>query len=121
MSFFITICSLGPDSSYEPQVENINTLEEAYAYNEYLLGAMGRVQQSQANQEFLKRNENVTMASVNAEDMAIAAVKEFNESFSAQFCPTTSIKDAFSVKNFRNLNDFLYPIAPSSHVNSIGA
>ncbi|XP_015078431.1 agamous-like MADS-box protein AGL66 [Solanum pennellii] len=33
-------------SSYEPQVENINTLEEADAYKEYLLGAMGRVQQS---------------------------------------------------------------------------
>ncbi|TMX03045.1 hypothetical protein EJD97_018632 [Solanum chilense] len=33
-------------SSYEPQVENINTVEEADAYKEYLLGAIERVQRS---------------------------------------------------------------------------
>uniref|UniRef100_A0A3Q7GR08 Uncharacterized protein n=1 Tax=Solanum lycopersicum TaxID=4081 RepID=A0A3Q7GR08_SOLLC len=42
----ITICSLGPNSSYEPQVDNINTVEEADAYKEYLVSAMERVQQS---------------------------------------------------------------------------
>ena len=42
----ITICSLGPNISYEPQVENINTVEEADAYKEYLVGAMERVQRS---------------------------------------------------------------------------
>ncbi|XP_069155769.1 agamous-like MADS-box protein AGL66 [Solanum lycopersicum] len=49
--------------SYEPQAENINTVEEADAYEQYLLGAIGRIQLSKAkfldNQEFLKRNENV--------------------------------------------------------------
>ncbi|XP_049410481.1 agamous-like MADS-box protein AGL66 [Solanum stenotomum] len=63
-------------SSYEPQVENINTVEEADAYNQYLLGAMERIQRSKAkllaNQEFLQRNENVAMAWVNAEDMSAA-------------------------------------------------
>ncbi|XP_015078433.1 agamous-like MADS-box protein AGL66 [Solanum pennellii] len=61
-------------SSYEPQAENINTVEEADAYEQYLLGVIGRIQLSKAkfldNQEFLKRNENVAMASVNAEDIA---------------------------------------------------
>ncbi|XP_010322056.1 MADS-box protein defh21-like [Solanum lycopersicum] len=33
-------------SSYEPQVENINNVEEADAYKGYLLGAMERVQRS---------------------------------------------------------------------------
>ncbi|KAG5600398.1 hypothetical protein H5410_031768 [Solanum commersonii] len=63
-------------SSYEPQVENINTVEEADAYKQYLLGAMERIQRSKAkllaNQEFLQRNENVAMPSVNAENMAAA-------------------------------------------------
>ncbi|KAH0665656.1 hypothetical protein KY285_026862 [Solanum tuberosum] len=62
--------------SYEPQVEHINTVKEADAYKQYLLGAMERIQRSKAkllaNQEFLQRNENVAMASVNAEDIAAA-------------------------------------------------
>ncbi|XP_015078430.2 agamous-like MADS-box protein AGL66 [Solanum pennellii] len=57
---------------YEPQVENINTVEEVDVYKEYLLGAMERVKRSKANQEFLKRNRNVMLSSVNAEDMAAA-------------------------------------------------
>ena len=40
------ICSLVLYSSYELQVDNINTVEEADAYKEYLVSAMERVQQS---------------------------------------------------------------------------
>uniref|UniRef100_A0A3Q7GTX2 MADS-box domain-containing protein n=1 Tax=Solanum lycopersicum TaxID=4081 RepID=A0A3Q7GTX2_SOLLC len=36
-------------SSYEPQVENINTTEEADAYKEYILGAIERVQRSKVS------------------------------------------------------------------------
>uniref|UniRef100_A0A3Q7HL25 Uncharacterized protein n=1 Tax=Solanum lycopersicum TaxID=4081 RepID=A0A3Q7HL25_SOLLC len=39
-------------SSYEPQVENINTVEEVDSYKEYLMGAMERVQRSKLSQAF---------------------------------------------------------------------
>ena len=40
---------LGPNSSYELQVDNINTVEEADAYKEYLVSAMERVQRSKVS------------------------------------------------------------------------
>ncbi|KAG5596898.1 hypothetical protein H5410_038130 [Solanum commersonii] len=62
---------------YEPQVENINSVQEADAYEKFIRSAMELIQLSKAKllggQEFLQRNENVAVSSVNTEDMAAAA------------------------------------------------
>nr|XP_009776411.1 PREDICTED: truncated transcription factor CAULIFLOWER D-like isoform X1 [Nicotiana sylvestris] len=61
---------------YEPQVEYINSVREAVACQQFLMGAMGRIQQLKAKLlggEVLQRNENVEVASVNAEDTAATA------------------------------------------------
>ncbi|KAK4369435.1 hypothetical protein RND71_013227 [Anisodus tanguticus] len=62
---------------YEPQVENINSVHQAVACQQYLTSALERIQQSKAKllggDEFIKRNENVEVAaSVNTEDTAAA-------------------------------------------------
>uniref|UniRef100_A0A3Q7GS71 MADS-box domain-containing protein n=1 Tax=Solanum lycopersicum TaxID=4081 RepID=A0A3Q7GS71_SOLLC len=76
----VTSCS-GGESSYEPQAENINTVEEADAYEQYLLGAIGRIQLSKAkfldNQEFLKRNENVAVRHF----LMVSYLKEYSTVF----------------------------------------
>ncbi|XP_055824943.1 agamous-like MADS-box protein AGL66 [Solanum dulcamara] len=61
---------------YEPQVENISSVQEADAYKQFLMSAMEQIQQSKAKllggQEFLQRNEYAAVASVNTEDTAAA-------------------------------------------------
>ncbi|KAJ8568794.1 hypothetical protein K7X08_032425 [Anisodus acutangulus] len=62
---------------YEPQVENINSVHQAVACQQYLTSALERIQHSKAKllggDEFIKRNENVEVAaSVNTEDTAVA-------------------------------------------------
>ncbi|CAN4104831.1 unnamed protein product [Withania somnifera] len=51
---------------YEPEVENINSVQEADACYQFLMSAMEQIQQSKARllnvKEFLQRNENVTEA-----------------------------------------------------------
>ena len=49
MSSVITICFLGSVSSYEPQVGNINTVEETDAYKQYLLGGTKQIQRSKVS------------------------------------------------------------------------
>ncbi|XP_016580679.2 agamous-like MADS-box protein AGL104 isoform X2 [Capsicum annuum] len=60
---------------YEPQVENISSVQEADAYQEFLLSAMEQIR-SQARllggKGYLQTNENVGVASVNAEVTAAA-------------------------------------------------
>ncbi|KAM3301658.1 hypothetical protein P3S67_016160 [Capsicum chacoense] len=60
---------------YEPQVENISSVQEADAYQEFLLSAMEQIR-SQARllggEGYLQTNENVGVASVNAEVTAAA-------------------------------------------------
>uniref|UniRef100_A0A3Q7HEN1 Formin-like protein n=1 Tax=Solanum lycopersicum TaxID=4081 RepID=A0A3Q7HEN1_SOLLC len=62
---------------YEPQVESINSVQEADAYEKFILSALELIQLSKAkllgDQEFLQRNENVAVSSVNAEAMAAEA------------------------------------------------
>ncbi|XP_060187548.1 uncharacterized protein LOC132616841 isoform X2 [Lycium barbarum] len=56
---------------YEPQVENITSVQEAAVCEQFLLSALGRIQQSKAKflggNEFIKTNEHTEVASVNTE------------------------------------------------------
>ncbi|KAK4368465.1 hypothetical protein RND71_012257 [Anisodus tanguticus] len=63
----------GSGRYYEPQVENINSVHQAVACQQYLTSALERIQHSKAKllggDEFIKRN---VAASVNTEDTAVA-------------------------------------------------
>ncbi|XP_055824229.1 agamous-like MADS-box protein AGL66 [Solanum dulcamara] len=61
---------------YKPQVENISSVQEADASEQFLRSAIKQIQRSKAKllggERFLQSNENVAVASVNTEDTAAA-------------------------------------------------
>ncbi|KAM3301656.1 hypothetical protein P3S67_016158 [Capsicum chacoense] len=62
---------------YEPQVENISSVQEADAYQKFLTSAMEQIQRSQERllgcEGFVQGIENVVVASVNTADTTYAA------------------------------------------------
>ncbi|XP_047271290.1 uncharacterized protein LOC107877268 isoform X2 [Capsicum annuum] len=62
---------------YEPQVENISSVQEADAYQKFLTSAMEQIQRSQERllgcEGFVQGIENVVVASVNTVDTTYAA------------------------------------------------
>ncbi|MCD7454644.1 hypothetical protein HAX54_025537 [Datura stramonium] len=77
---------------YEPQVENIRSVEEASACQQFLMSSMERIQLSKekvlGGEGFLQRNENFEVASVNTEDTVAAdCIEESPKScFSGPVC-----------------------------------